>query len=67
LEISLKKRHGADQRVTLECWINRTPRRHLNEVRDELIRQVDEVKTRTEPRGAHARRPALGRSEVNRS
>lgn len=70
LEISLKERHGADQRVTLECWINRTPRLHLvatssapelavaiNEVRDELIRQVDDAKTRTEPHGDHARRP----------
>ncbi|WP_306748084.1 hypothetical protein [Saccharothrix yanglingensis] len=25
LEISLKDRRGAEQRVTLECWINRTP------------------------------------------
>src|SRR5439155_2724279 len=25
LEISLKERHGTDQRVTLECWISRTP------------------------------------------
>ncbi|CCH33082.1 HPF/RaiA family ribosome-associated protein [Actinosynnema sp. NPDC047251] len=63
LEISLKDRQGVDQRVTLECWINRTPRLHLvatsskrdlpaalSEVRNELIRQVDEAKTRTEPR-----------------
>ena len=61
LEISLKERNGAGQRVTLECWINRTPRLHLvstssarelavalNEVRDDLIRQVDDAKTRTE-------------------
>jgi ribosome-associated translation inhibitor RaiA len=70
LEISLKERHGADQRVTLECWISRTPRLHLvatsssrtlavalNEVREELIRQVDDAKTRTEPRNNRSRRP----------
>jgi ribosome-associated translation inhibitor RaiA len=69
LEISLKDRNGADQRVTLECWISRPPRLHLvststarelatalNEVRDELIRQVDDAKTRTEPRNNRARR-----------
>lgn len=69
LQISLKERHGADQRVTLECWVNRTPRLHLvststarelavalNEVRDDLISQVDEAKTRTESRN-HRRRP----------
>jgi ribosome-associated translation inhibitor RaiA len=63
LEISVKDRRGVEQRVTLECWINRAPRLHLvatssepdlpaalNEVRNELIRQVDEAKTRTEPR-----------------
>lgn len=63
LDISLKDRHEADQRVTLECWIRRTPRLHLvstsaaaelavalNEVRNGLIRQIDDAKTRTEPR-----------------
>jgi ribosome-associated translation inhibitor RaiA len=63
LEISLKDRHGAGQQVTLECWIRCTPRLHLvstssahelavalNEVRTGLIRQVDDAKTRTEPR-----------------
>jgi ribosome-associated translation inhibitor RaiA len=63
LEINLKDRDGAGQQVTLECWIRRTPRLHLvatssaaelatalNEVRTELIRQVDDAKTRTEPR-----------------
>jgi hypothetical protein len=56
LEISLKDRHGTGRQVTLECWISRTPRLHLvststarelsaalNEVRDELIRQVDDA------------------------
>jgi ribosome-associated translation inhibitor RaiA len=68
LEISLKERRGADQRVTLECWISRTPRLHLvstssaqelavavGEVRDDLIRQVDDAKTRTETRSRQRR------------
>lgn len=63
LEISLKDRQGAEQRVTLECWINCRPRLHfivtsssrdlsaaLGEVRNELIRQVDEAEKRTDPR-----------------
>ncbi|GAB1511129.1 hypothetical protein JCM33774_31710 [Actinophytocola sp. KF-1] len=69
LEISLKERNSVGQRVMLECWISRTPRLHLvststarelavavNEVRDDLIRQVDDAKTRTAPRNNHARR-----------
>lgn len=69
LEISLKERHGPGQQVTLECWINRNPRLHLvstssarelaaalGEVRDDLIRQVDDAKTRTEAHGNHTRR-----------
>jgi len=70
LEINLKERHGSGQQVTLECWISRTPRLHLvststarelavalNEVRDDLIRQVDDAKTRTEPRNNRSLRP----------
>ncbi len=78
LQISLKDRGGVEQRVMLQCWINRGHRLHLvatssqrelpaalNEVRDELIRQVDETKTRTEPRSNRALRsvptpPELG-------
>jgi hypothetical protein len=69
LAISLRERRGTDQRVTLECWIDRTPRLHLvstsmerelaravNEVRDDLIRQVDDARTRTAP-GDEADRP----------
>ncbi|ONI91878.1 Fis family transcriptional regulator [Actinosynnema sp. ALI-1.44] len=69
LEISLKERGGADQRVTLECWIRRSSRLHLvsmssasdiaaalNEVRVHLIRQLDDTKTRTEPRSNRALR-----------
>jgi hypothetical protein len=63
LEISLKDRQGVEPRVTLECWIDHRPRLHfvvtsaerdlpaaLGEVRDELIRQLDEARTRTDPR-----------------
>ncbi|WP_236703329.1 HPF/RaiA family ribosome-associated protein [Lentzea aerocolonigenes] len=78
LEISLKDREGAEQHVVLQCWISRDHRLHLvatssqrrlpaalNEVRDELIRQVGETKTRTEPRSNRALRsvptpPELG-------
>jgi ribosome-associated translation inhibitor RaiA len=78
LEINLKDRNGAGQQVTLECWIRRSPRLHLvatssaadlataiNEVRTELIRQVDDAKTRTEPRNNRALRttPALPEPE----
>jgi ribosome-associated translation inhibitor RaiA len=69
LEISLKDRDGADQRVTLECWIRRATRLHLvstssaqelavalNEVRTSMIRQIDDAKTRTEPRNNRALR-----------
>ncbi len=69
LQISLKDRRGVEQHVTLECWISRTPRIHLvatsskrelsdalNEVRTELTRQIDEAKTRTEPRSNRALR-----------
>lgn len=81
LEISVKDRSGVEQHVTLECWINRTPRLHLvatsseadlptalNEVRNELIRQVDEAKTRTEPRSNRALRsvPALSEHDQPR-
>jgi hypothetical protein len=71
LEINLKERNGTGQRVVLECWINRTPRMHLvssssapdlaaavGEVRDDMIRLIDDAKTRTEPRNNRNRRPA---------
>jgi hypothetical protein len=64
LEISLEERHGTGQRVILECWLSRTPRLHLvststaralasavNEVRDDLIRQVDDAKIGTRHSG----------------
>jgi hypothetical protein len=70
LAISLRERRRAGQRVTLECWIDRTPRLHLvstsmerelaaalNEVRDDLIRQVDDARTLAEPGDDRAERP----------
>ncbi|MFC0114059.1 HPF/RaiA family ribosome-associated protein [Kibdelosporangium aridum] len=69
LEISVKERDGASQQVTLECWIRRSPRLHLvatsgahelavalNEVRNGLLRQIDDAKTRTEPHSNRALR-----------
>ncbi|MFC0112075.1 HPF/RaiA family ribosome-associated protein [Kibdelosporangium aridum] len=69
LEISLKERDGPGQQITLECWIRRSPRLHLvatsyahelavalNEVRNGLLRQIDDAKTRTEPRSNRALR-----------
>lgn len=68
LELSVKERDGADQRVTLECWLAGQPRivatsarpalgAALIEVRDDMVRQIDELKTRQEPRNnAHLRK-----------
>jgi ribosome-associated translation inhibitor RaiA len=69
LEINVKNRGAVDQHVTLECWIIRGHRLHLvatssaqdlptalNEVRVEMIRQIDDAKTRTEPRSNRALR-----------
>ena len=64
LEVSMRDRQGVEPRVTLECWIEQRPRLHLvatslehdlpaalGEVRDELIRQLDEARARTDQRG----------------
>jgi ribosome-associated translation inhibitor RaiA len=67
LELSVKERDSASQRVVLECWIAGWPRtvatstrpdvdEAVNEVRDELVRQLNDQKTRTEPRNNRARR-----------
>jgi hypothetical protein len=69
LEISIKDRDSAGQQVTLECWVRRATRLHLvstsseaevdtalNDVRTSMIRQVDDAKTRTEPRNNRALR-----------
>ncbi|HEY7144155.1 MAG TPA: hypothetical protein VH637_07910 [Streptosporangiaceae bacterium] len=66
LEISVKDRDGAEQKVTLEAWLPGRPSlvatsagrdldHALVEVRKEMIRQVEEEKARL---GAHKTRPA---------
>jgi len=61
LELSVKERGEASQRTVLEAWISGQTRfvatssdpdlaRALNEVRDDLIRQLTDTKNRTEPR-----------------
>ena len=61
LELSIKEREGADQRVTLECWMAGQSRLvstsakpslqdALTEVRDDMVRQVEGATTRQEPR-----------------
>lgn len=61
LEISVKERDGADQRVTLECWIAGLPQlvavsshreieQAVGAVRDELVRQITDETNRREPR-----------------
>ena len=61
MELSVKERGEASQRTVLEAWISGQTRlvatssdpdlsRALNEVRDELIRQLTDAKNRTEPR-----------------
>ncbi len=61
MELSVKERDEASQRTVLEAWISGQPRvvatsdepnlgRALNEVRDDLIRQLTDAKNRTEPR-----------------
>jgi ribosome-associated translation inhibitor RaiA len=78
LEISLKDRQGPEQRLALECWIDHRPRLHLvatsserdlptalSEVCIELIRQIYEARTRTDPRSNRALRlvPGLPKHE----
>lgn len=61
LELSVKERDGADQRTTLEAWLAGFPRlvatsrntdlgQALAEVRDDMVRQVSDVKHAREPR-----------------
>jgi ribosome-associated translation inhibitor RaiA len=60
LAVSVKDREGRDQRVTLEARLSGWPRfvatsreddldRALTEVRDELIRQIEDAKARRDP------------------
>ena len=61
MELSVKERGEASQRTVLEAWISGQTRvvatssepdlaQALNEVRDELIRQLTDAKSRAEPR-----------------
>lgn len=61
MELSVKERGEASQRMVLEAWIAGQARvvatssepdlgQALNEVRDDLIRQLTDAKNRTEPR-----------------
>jgi len=61
LELSIKDRDRPGQKVTLECWIAGQQRLvatsaeenladALADVRDDLRRQLDDAKTRSEPR-----------------
>lgn len=61
MELSVKERGEASQRTVLEVWIPGQTRvvatssepdlgRALNEVRNDLIRQLTDAKNRTEPR-----------------
>lgn len=69
LELSVKDREQKAQAVTLQCWIAGRPRlvatssrpalaAALVEVRDDLRRQLDDAKTRTEPRNNRQLRTA---------
>lgn len=61
LELTVKERATPSQRTTLEAWVAGQPRlvatsthidlaQALIEVRDDLIRQITDAKTRNEPR-----------------
>jgi ribosome-associated translation inhibitor RaiA len=75
LELSVKERDGADQKVTLECWLARHERmvatsshaeldRALIEVRDDLRRLINDAKTRSEPRNRRQLRATPEMGEV---
>lgn len=70
MELSINDRDRPGQKVTLECWIARMTRMvatsHLNdldaaliEVRDDLRRQINDAKTKTEPRNSRQRRATI--------
>ncbi len=67
LQITVKERDTPSQRTTLEAWIAGQNRlvatsthtvldQALTEVRDDLIRQITDAKTQTEPRNSRHRR-----------
>ena len=75
LELSVKDRDRPGQQVTLECWVSGRPRlvatsshrdlhEALVEVRDDLRRQINDAKTRTEPRNNRQLRQTLPAPEI---
>ncbi len=74
MELSIKDRDHPGQKVTLECWIARMTRlvatsfledvhAALNEVRDDLRRQINDAKTKSEPRNSRQHRDTPLRGE----
>lgn len=70
MELSIKDRDRPGQKVTLECWIARMTRivatsqltdldAALIEVRDDLRRQINDAKTKSEPRNSRRRRETI--------
>jgi ribosome-associated translation inhibitor RaiA len=68
LRLSVKNRDRAEQRVTFECLLPRAEPlvatsaepdlpAALSEVRDDLIHQLDKLKTKRDPRHVRPRRP----------
>lgn len=69
MELSIKDRDTAEQRATLELWVAGWPRlvatsrktdvsASMTEVRDDMIRQVDDTKEKREPqKNRHLREP----------
>ncbi|MFI6325141.1 hypothetical protein ACIBG8_47030 [Nonomuraea sp. NPDC050556] len=69
MELSIKDRDTAEQRATLELWVSGWPRlvatsrktdlsAAVTEVRDDMIRQVDDTKEKREPnKNRHLREP----------
>ena len=73
MELSIKDRDRHGQKITLECWIARMTRlvatssladvdSALNEVRDDLRRQINDAKTKSEPRNNRQHRDTPLRS-----
>jgi hypothetical protein len=74
LELSVKERGQASQRTVLEAWISGQERvvttssepdlaDALHEVRDDLIRQLTDAKSQTEPRNTAALRRTVRREK----
>ncbi len=73
MELSIKDRDRPGQKVTLECWIARMTRMvatsdlddmdaALFEVRDDLRRQINDAKTKSEPRNSRQHRTSIADS-----